>query len=65
MLKGEEMIKIKIEITVPDNDCDMCDNAYVFNRHEGKVCTAFDGVSLTIGENGKYQRCEECIKATV
>lgn len=59
------MIRIKIEINVPDDDCDMCDRAYVFNRHEGKVCTAFDGISLKMGTDGKYQRCEECVNATV
>jgi DNA-directed RNA polymerase subunit RPC12/RpoP len=56
---------IIIKIEIPNYGCNFCQKAYVFNRHSGLVCTAFDGVHLEKDDKGHYIRCQECIDATV
>jgi hypothetical protein len=59
------MPTIRIEYEVPDDNCVLCEQSYIFSRFVGRVCIKFDRAILQEDENGKYQRCQACIDATV
>jgi len=56
------MPKIKVEITVPDNDCEECKKSryHYFGIFK---CSQFDVEIKYV--NGILQRCQECLDAEV
>ena len=55
------MPTIRIEYEVPEDDCEKCKQVYLGRR---RVCNLFLE-RLNVGDNYKYQRCQQCIDAEV
>jgi hypothetical protein len=59
------MPTIRVEYEVPDNDCEKCRYLCGFVGNNKNMCSAFHFHHLKKGDNGKYNRCQPCIDATV
>jgi hypothetical protein len=62
--EGGEIVKIRVELEVPNDDCRGCE-LRVHNYYSVPKCLLFDFAELERNErDGSLKRCQACIDAT-